>query len=340
MASRPEGCRGRDAGLDPGQPLSAALFGAERPMNTALPLRILMVIHTPWSKNLGAPRVQMDLAEEMVRRGHRVEKFSVQDAFPAAGAPGSRGSWGRLVEFAASNRSLAVRAMAYLCANAERFDIVDANQTDLPCPKLQLGFRGLVVARSVGLIPAYDEFERWAARRWLRHRSARELADRALRWLARQRAVHQRVGQARFLFLGPGQRLGGGSTFVFRALLAASGPGGPLMGDGRWREDFLSLDDLVAAMSVNGSFEDPRFKIASGHSYTLRHMLAVIEHPTGRAVPVKPIPGAADDVRHAQFAVDKARGKLGWAARLSFEEAISRFWRVLVEPAERKAAVR
>jgi glycosyltransferase involved in cell wall biosynthesis len=121
--------------------------------------RILMVIHTPWTQNLGGPRVQLELAVELREMGHEVEKFSYDDAFPHAAAPRRRG----------------------------RLDIIDANQTDLPFPKRQLGFSGLLVARSVGLIPAYESFERFAARRWPEPRSLRNGAHDVLTWPSRRR---------------------------------------------------------------------------------------------------------------------------------------------------------
>ncbi len=152
-------------------------------------LSILMVVHTPWTRDLGGPRVQLELAEELRALGHHVEKFSYEDAFPrAAAANGHRpGKLGRVVAVARTNRSFAARAGAYVTAHAGRFDVVDANQTDLPFPKARLGFRGLLVARSVGLIPAYLEFERFAARRWPEPPSAREWAHRALTWPGRRR---------------------------------------------------------------------------------------------------------------------------------------------------------
>lgn len=137
------------------------------------PPRILMVIHTRWSRSLGGPRVQLELAEELREMGHEVEKYSYDDAFPGCGEPLAalgQGPWARRLRTVASsllsNRSFADRAAAFVRRNAHRFDIIDANQTDLPYPKRQLGFSGLLVARSVGLIPAFEEFERLSALRW------------------------------------------------------------------------------------------------------------------------------------------------------------------------------
>ncbi len=149
--------------------------------------RILMVIHTPWTRNLGGPRVQLELADELREMGHEVEKFSYDDAFPRAAAPRRRGRLATLAGYLQVNRSFAVRAAAFVQANARRFDIVDANQTDLPFPKRQLGFSGLLVARSVGLIPSYENFERFAAARWPEPRSLRQGVHATLTWPARRR---------------------------------------------------------------------------------------------------------------------------------------------------------
>ena len=130
------------------------------------PLRILMVIHTPWRSDLGAPQAQMELAAIFRSRGHEVSKFSLEDAFPQVAPQSSRHGLMRLVDIVKSNRSFARRVRRYLRRNGAPFDIIDANQTDLPYPKQSLGFGGLLVARSVGLIPLYSAFEAWARRQW------------------------------------------------------------------------------------------------------------------------------------------------------------------------------
>jgi glycosyltransferase involved in cell wall biosynthesis len=154
-------------------------------------LRILMVIHTHWSRDLGAPRVQLELAEELRALGHQVEKFSYEDAFPRLAAPrGRAGAFAaRLRAYLASNLSFADRAAAFVRAHAGRFDVIDAHQTDLPFAKRRLGFSGLLVARSVGLIPAYHEFERFAEDRWREPSTARQLARRLLTWPGRRRRL-------------------------------------------------------------------------------------------------------------------------------------------------------
>jgi glycosyltransferase involved in cell wall biosynthesis len=58
------------------------------------------------------------------------------------------------------------RAAKFIRENAGRFDVIDALIGTLPFSKKSLGFRGLLVARSVGLYHLYEKFERMAAERW------------------------------------------------------------------------------------------------------------------------------------------------------------------------------
>ena len=146
------------------------------------PLRLLLIIHTAWSRNLGASRVLVELTDELRAMGHTVTKFSVEDAFPASNRP-RRYVHQYLRPLTAHYRTHVVfprRARAFVAANGNRFDVVDALHTDLPYSKRQLRFRGVLVARSVGLLPAYREFDRWAAKHWPDEISARDLLFRLL----------------------------------------------------------------------------------------------------------------------------------------------------------------
>jgi glycosyltransferase involved in cell wall biosynthesis len=142
--------------------------------------RILLTINTPWLRNLGAPQAMMELGEALSRAGHRVEKFSLEDAFP--GPPSGRSAT-LLQRLLGGRPSFARRLGEFVRENAARFDIIDANQTDLPWPRHALGFDKLLVCRSVGLVERYLENDLWSRRRWPRAGSLRlRLADaRALR---------------------------------------------------------------------------------------------------------------------------------------------------------------
>ena len=58
------------------------------------------------------------------------------------------------------------RALGFVRRHAERFDVIDALVGTLPFAKKSLRFKGLLVARSVGLYRLYEKFERAAAKRW------------------------------------------------------------------------------------------------------------------------------------------------------------------------------
>lgn len=125
---------------------------------TERPLRILLIANLPWDERLGATRVLIELAEQWRARGHHVEKFSLSDAFRDARAA--------RVKFAVRQMLFPRRAAAFVRQNAGRFDVIDALIGALPFSKRELGFGGLLVARSIGLYLLYEEFERSVPRRW------------------------------------------------------------------------------------------------------------------------------------------------------------------------------
>lgn len=142
---------------------------------TDRPLRILMVCHMPWNPNAGGSRVQIEIAEEWRKLGHRVEKFSQEDAYPQGI---SRLSW--LVD------DFPQRARTFVQRHGQSFDIIDAHQGNLPFSKQDLMIQGLLVARTVGLYVFVDEFlqleRQWRGRKfspkgmmveWMQRRNAR-----------------------------------------------------------------------------------------------------------------------------------------------------------------------
>jgi len=143
------------------------------------PLRILAVVNVPWDPRLGAARVWIELTEEWCRAGHHVEKFCLTDAFPEPATSPAHAAL-RLLGFPQ-------RAAKFVRENAERFDVIDALIGTLPFSKKSLGFRGLLVARSVGLYHLYEKFERMAAQRWTPP-SKGKLLGRPFYWFFNRRA--------------------------------------------------------------------------------------------------------------------------------------------------------
>lgn len=144
------------------------------------PLRVLMIVNLPWDSRLGASRVWMELAEQWRAAGHVVDKYSFSDAFPGANAT--------RITFAIRQLIFVRKAAAFVRKNGHRFDIIDALIGTLPYSKDELGFRGLIVARSVGLFRLYERFERSVAERWPRPRRGK-FAGRLLYGFTRRRLL-------------------------------------------------------------------------------------------------------------------------------------------------------
>lgn len=146
-------------------------------------MRVLMVLHMPWDRRLGAPSVQIEIADRMRAAGHEVEHLCSTDVLD--GHSGRSRSVLRPVSFAE-------RALPALMRRAASFDVIDAHQGNILVDKDRLGFDGLLVTRSSGLVPFYVAYEREARARWpepnlrgsigrayRRHLDRRRLADAA-----------------------------------------------------------------------------------------------------------------------------------------------------------------
>jgi glycosyltransferase involved in cell wall biosynthesis len=154
-------------------------------------VRILVVTNTPWTRNLGAPRVQLELAEQWRALGHVVEKFSGEDAFPLGSSRllPRNGFAGRVTSFLRISFEFSRRARAFVREHADRYDVIDATLPDLPFSKRDLRFAGLLVARSVVFVPAYAEFDREARRRWPEPKSVRRAVHDLLTAVGRRQRV-------------------------------------------------------------------------------------------------------------------------------------------------------
>jgi glycosyltransferase involved in cell wall biosynthesis len=117
-----------------------------------------MVVNLPWDPCLGAVRIYMELAERWRASGHVVEKYSLSDAYPDVRSSSAR--------FALRQLFFPYKAAAFVRKNGTRFDVIDALIGVLPFSKSSLGFRGLLVARSVGLYRLYEQFHRSIETRW------------------------------------------------------------------------------------------------------------------------------------------------------------------------------
>ena len=124
----------------------------------AKPLRILLVVYLPWEARLGAIKVFMELAQAWRAAGHEVDIFSMDQAFNKRTCSAPLNAL-RQVLFSR-------KAATFIRNSSGRYDVVEALVGSLRASKNELKFRGLLVARSVGLHRLYDRFERSASRRW------------------------------------------------------------------------------------------------------------------------------------------------------------------------------
>lgn len=119
-------------------------------------LRVLVVSHVPLVEELGGGRPQLEVAAQLRSLGHTVETFDPSDAF------GSGNGW-RTRYLPDEFRHAAVR---FVREHGRGFDVIDAQQGDLPVPKQALRFHSLLAVRSVGFFAYYENFASHAATAW------------------------------------------------------------------------------------------------------------------------------------------------------------------------------
>ncbi len=117
-----------------------------------------MISDVPLRPEFGGGRPQFELACALRGLGHEVATFDAIDAFGH-----DRGS-PLLSRFAV--RRFIRRAARHVREHGGRFDVVDANQGNLPFDRAELGLRGLLVARSSGLFAFYRDYARYEQARW------------------------------------------------------------------------------------------------------------------------------------------------------------------------------
>jgi UDP-glucose 4-epimerase len=134
-----------------------------------------------------------------------------------------------------------------------------------------------------------------------------------------------------FNVYGPRQRPDSAYAAVVPLFIGAllSGQAPVVHGDGRQSRDFTFVDDVVEAnlAAANASAEDVTgkvFNIACGGSHSLIDLLETLGNLLGVVVAPVHTEGRAGDVRHSQADVSAARARLGFTARVSFEEGIGR----------------
>lgn len=126
---------------------------------------------------MGGPRCFIELGVEFRKLGHTVDKFSSEDAVP---------NLNKLADYF-SNALFTKRAHAFVRRNVKNYDVIMTSQGALTCSKSELGFTGVLVSRSDGLVHFYRDYERRVAES-NRKKGVRSgtLAGNCMRWIARK----------------------------------------------------------------------------------------------------------------------------------------------------------
>lgn len=115
-------------------------------------MKILLIVNMPWTRELGAPRANMEIAEEMERRGHVVHRFDV-----AAAALKSN----RVSAFFQPAR-FSAQARRFVRKYGREYDVIQADPGHLPFFKREMDYDGMLVVRSNGLLHFHEQYGRVA----------------------------------------------------------------------------------------------------------------------------------------------------------------------------------
>jgi len=143
-------------------------------------VKILLIVNMPWTRELGASRTYIEIAEDLRHRGHIVDKFDADDA-------ALRHT--RLSVFFQQARYCA-RAARFVRQHGRNYDVIQAESGNLPYFKRELNYEGVLVVRSNGLPHFHEQYARARAARVTeaarRRGRSGSIGGNVLRWLARQ----------------------------------------------------------------------------------------------------------------------------------------------------------
>lgn len=98
-----------------------------------------------------------------------------------------------------------------------------------------------------------------------------------------------------------------------------------IWGDGTVVRDFIFVDDVIDAieMAAHDVGDEALFNIGSGTGRSVRDVLAAIEGVLGRKLEIVWKDKRTVDVPVSVLSIERAREKLGWAPKTSFEDGIA-----------------
>jgi nucleoside-diphosphate-sugar epimerase len=127
-----------------------------------------------------------------------------------------------------------------------------------------------------------------------------------------------------FTVCGPRQR----PDMAFHKILRAlhSGEEFPRYGDGSQERDFTYVGDAVEAnlLAAERGRAGAVYNIGGGHPVSLAYTIEVLEKATGRRGRIRALPRAEGDPRRTAADLSRARDDLGYAPKVTVDEALRR----------------
>jgi UDP-glucose 4-epimerase len=126
---------------------------------------------------------------------------------------------------------------------------------------------------------------------------------------------------------GEGQRAHRAQGVVAAAMQhAMSGTVMPIWGDGSVERDFIHVEDVAAAFlaSLSHDGHSSVINIGSGRSHTIRDMLELTRHMTGRDLAMNFQADRRIDVHRNVLCISRAADELGWAPQIDIDQGMRR----------------
>jgi UDP-glucose 4-epimerase len=114
---------------------------------------------------------------------------------------------------------------------------------------------------------------------------------------------------------GPGQRVGRGQGLIATLVdAAATGRPAQVYGDGTHVRDYVHVDDVAdAVVALTRTDLGPLVvNVGTGVGHSIRDVVRVVEQTSGRAIPLRYLPGRGFDVSHNVLDVSTLRNLIDW----------------------------
>jgi len=117
---------------------------------------------------------------------------------------------------------------------------------------------------------------------------------------------------------GPGQQVGRAQGLIATLVdAAASGRPVQVYGDGAHVRDYVHVDDVASAVVQLSYVEHGPLvvNVGSGVGHSVRDVVRLVEHASGRALTLRFAPGRTFDVSHNVLDIARLQSMIDWAAR-------------------------